>query len=1066
MTYERYQGGSKRSWVMISLSIALNSLIFYIIFQADIFRSITIVASVVLLFFIIKNLIQNWFKGRKELGILAVPHSGKAIDGVKIIRKYLKINRKYLLATTIGLVLALLVIAQVSIMSTSYRQAGFDRFIEGNDLSLVRIEVNNANKSVFDIWESVFDPRIDDWMEEYGFEYNSSWSYGRLTFKIMLGPRFNFDAASRWMDFQTATTHEYSKHVYDLYSQFPSFQGFEYNNSESLLVVPPSISRARTAIGTAFYGIDDFLDISETNSTMKILVDQPTQFPVFDHSQSFNNITYAFDRVWQLNDDDLAFIKSNNLRLPFKSDQANFYLRDNQEWDLFSHLFNSENKANITNYTYGEIGYTSFIKINLPLIIDLPLLDLNTQVGEFVNEISALVTGFSSVRVSHSTSLVITNQVTSSLGSLVTEFLEGISDLNRIMLVTSVPLILTSLFLLYFSLTIVEKRKEKLFGQMLMRGGSILQIRTMLTAEILIASVLATGIGMGISIPLSSLFLKSSGLLAFNNPAIELIIPRNLYWRLPLLGLLLSLDFNLIALNKVAKLEIDETMIPLEDKQPFWLKFNLDLIFFIISILFWVFVLFGSISENLNEVVYDQFGPMMLLFSVFGFPLVVGRYLIQTLDYILQFLKIRFDILNLAVKNLITNKNFTNKLVALLITSMMFAVMGLVMTNTMVETSEERAQYLLGSDIYVEGIDIHNSTQIDKLMIKGVSSISPVKELIYKPSVYELPRETKAIDAIVSHFIGIDPDTFVNTAYWQESYSSEAISTLVDNLRTNGSTILQENFAEILDLDIGDTHELRYGSTASKKYDLTLNGIVDYFPNFIFDIPDPELTADEQKHLYFIVSLDTLEILENEVSIWQLTQGFYIKLENQAEASKITEELNFIFRNDEEIKISSYEEFAVSILQSIEEGNGLAEQENDFLEISLHSILFITSLVIIIGILSYSYVLLGSRSAELGIYRALGMKRNQIVKLLFYEISIIIFTSVFFGLLAGIFLSKITFLVTLGGSANTIPPFAMKYPLSLLLYTSAAITALSLILAFIPAFRISRKKVQNVLRAQ
>lgn len=1066
MTYERYQGGSKRSWVMITLSIALNALIFYIIIQADIFRSITIVASVVLLVLIIRKLIQNWLRRRKDTGILAVPHSGKAIDGVKIIRKYLKINRKYLLATTIGLVLALLVIAQVSIMSTSYRQAGFERFIDGNDLSLVKIEVNNANDTIFNIWESVFDPRIDDWMEEYGFEYNSSWSYGRLTFKIMLGPRFNFDAASRWMDFQTATTHEYSKNVYDLYSQFPSFQGFEYDNNESLLVVPPSISRARTAIGTVYYNPDDFLNVTETNGTMDILVDKATQYPVIDDSQSFNNITYAFDRVWQLTDDDLAFIKSNNLRLPFKSDQANFYLRDNQEWDLFSHLINSENNANITNYTYGDIGFTSIIKINLPLIIDLSLQDLNTLIGEFVNEISALITGFSSVRISHSTALVITTQVTSPLGNVVTEFLNGISDLNRIILVTSVPLILTSLFLLYFSLTIVEKRKEKLFGQMLMRGGSILQIRAMLTAEILIASVLATGIGMGLSIPLSSLFLQSSGLLAFNNPAIELIIPRDLYWRLPLLGLLLSLDFNLISLNKISKLEIDETMIPFEDKQPFWIKFNLDLIFFIISILFWAFVLFGSISENLNEIVYDQFGPMMLLFSVFGFPLVVGRYLIQMLDYILQFLKIRFDILNLAVKNLITNRNFTNKLIALLITCMMFAVMGLVMTTTMVETSEERAQYLLGSDIYVEGIDIHNSTEMDKLMVNGVSSISPIKELIYKPNVYELPPGIKAIDAIVSHFIGIDLDTFANTAYWKESYASESISKLVDILRINGSTILQKNFAEILDLDIGDTHELRYGSTASKKYDLSLNGIVDYFPNFIFDIPDSELTVEEQQHLYFVVSLDTLEILENEVSIWQLTQGFYIKLENQIDVSKVADQLNFIFRNDDEIKISSYDEFAVSILQSIEEGNGLAEQENDFLEISLHSILLITFLVIIMGILSYSNVLLGSRSTEIGIYRALGMKRNQIVKLLFYEISIIIFSSVFFGVLAGIFLSKITFLVTFGGSANIVPPFTMKYPLSLLLNTSLTITALSLFLSFIPAFRISRKKVQNVLRAQ
>ena len=65
MAYERYRERSKRSWVMIASSIALNALILYIIIQDDIFLNIIYGSLGVLFLLILKNFIFNKIRRRK-----------------------------------------------------------------------------------------------------------------------------------------------------------------------------------------------------------------------------------------------------------------------------------------------------------------------------------------------------------------------------------------------------------------------------------------------------------------------------------------------------------------------------------------------------------------------------------------------------------------------------------------------------------------------------------------------------------------------------------------------------------------------------------------------------------------------------------------------------------------------------------------------------------------------------------------------------------------------------------------------------------------------------------------
>ena len=103
----------------------------------------------------------------------------------------------------------------------------------------------------------------------------------------------------------------------------------------------------------------------------------------------------------------------------------------------------------------------------------------------------------------------------------------------------------------------------------------------------------------------------------------------------------------------------------------------------------------------------------------------------------------------------------------------------------------------------------------------------------------------------------------------------------------------------------------------------------------------------------------------------------------------------------------------------------LAKEENEIFGISLHSILLVTFIVNVVGMAYYSFSFTADRQKELGIYRALGMKRSQIMVLLFYEILLIVLTSIMFGMISGIVVSYIALIMIVGGGVQIVPPIAM-----------------------------------------
>ncbi|MCE7735585.1 MAG: ABC transporter permease [Candidatus Heimdallarchaeota archaeon] len=1063
----------KSSWFFNIAMVIINALILYLIFEDQLFLWIFIGSIIVFGIFVLRSLITRILTLGKSIDKMETPHTGGFLDGIKLSKKYLTINKKYTFTSIIGLLLAILVISQVLIINSSFRQTSFNQYIQHTNTTGYEFQIDHVDNQTFLNWEEYVSNNLNRWEHISESQIKSFDSIGKIRFNIYLGEFIEQEKNESWANYILGETRLWTEEYYQVYSGFPSFPGFSFDPNDRVLIIPSDLKSPYKNGTTTDYDTNEFIISESETYSFEILTDFSKHNIINGTMEDFNKIRYNVDKVWQLTDEDIGYLKNSQILLPISSTWFGLFSSNGDEWDLYQNLLRSNFNTTLPDFVWGKPGISGQIRIEIKDIKDQSLDTQMIELTKLITQVDEDISQFIENQEPHIPTFQISFKSSAPLSVQFNRYTSGTSDLNRAILMTSLPLVLISLFLLYFSLTLIEKRKEKLFGQMLIRGSSIFQVRGMLLVEIIFSSLIATAVGMVLSVPISSLFLKSSGLLEFNNPSTTLVIPANWIWRLPLIGMLLAIDFNMISINNIAKLEIEEAVSSVSNKKPFWIRMNLDLVLFLLSGVFWLIILNFKINFEYANLIYSIIAPIMLVITLIGFPLVIGRYFIQFLEKLVIFSKLRFDMLTLAIHNINKNKQFTTQLVALLLTGMMLSFMGLVMTQTMSEVSDERAKYSLGSDIYVEGLDIDDPINDDKLDIDGVAGFSYSKELVYTPDRIELPIGQNENDIRTTHILGVNPDTFPRAAFWMDDYADLDLVTLMRSLGSLRDAfflrpaIIERTTAEALNMEIGDRLSFSFGFQGRLSTSFTIAAFVDYFPRFITEIPTNNLdNTGKVQDIFIITRLVTTENLDAALSFDSISTGAYVKIEESADITQVAEALNANFIDNEMIKVVIYTNEIISLLQSLESQGELAKEENEIFEISLHSILLITFIVNIVGMGYYSFSFTSDRQKELGIYRALGMKRRQITNLLFYEILLIVLSSIIFGMLAGIFVSYITLIMIVGGGVQIVPPISLVFPQNPLMILAATTTIAALVLAFIPVFLTTRKQTANILRAQ
>ena len=129
--------------------------------------------------------------------------------------------------------------------------------------------------------------------------------------------------------------------------------------------------------------------------------------------------------------------------------------------------------------------------------------------------------------------------------------------------------------------------------------------------------------------------------------------------------------------------------------------------------------------------------------------------------------------------------------------------------------------------------------------------------------------------------------------------------------------------------------------------------------------------------------------------------------------------------------------------------------------IKLISILALSAITLIVGLFGVINTMVASvheRIKDIGIMRAVGASRNQIIKVFIYESIIVGIIGGIFGYLVGTLLAFVIGPIIFEGTTITFVP--SYFPLSL-----AIATVIAVIASIYPAFRATRIKVADTFRS-
>jgi putative ABC transport system permease protein len=967
------------------------------------------------------------------------PQKSKSInsDLFKISLKYLSINKIYVIATVVGLVLATVVASQAVLISSSYQNQEFANFIKSSDKRALTFELDDIiDLGIIDQWTEYFEG-VDQIIDENGLTLNYTTSIMKFRQRIVAGEPEYLDEG---MAIPTIRFHvtEYTQGVYDLYSALPSFDtSIKFNLSEPLLVVPYYYE----------YGESDILK----NETIELLVDNDFKQNSSDpfntlqiHDVKYLSITQADREDYEQN----TRIYHDDNYYPF---YANLFLNasvfDQLLLDIFS--IQSAIEPNSEDWFWVYLQVFSSVYLDLPKITSSNIGGIMAVLSRLENDAYNFAYGFSresEIRI----------YPHSPLYWALFDYELEIAGISTVILLVTGPLIALALFLVYFSLTLVEQRKQRVIAILKVRGSSKDQLHSMMLTEALSATLIAVMVGMILSIPWTLLSLRASGILEFNNPAIPISIPGSWFWRLPLIGIVFSLNLNISSISSLSSTTIDEGEITEEKKKPFWQRIYLDLILVGISIIFWILIQFipGDLAD-LRSILVIVVGPFTMIIFMIGIPLVTARYFSSIIGKISDILWKNFSgMIALATRNMRKNKFSASRLVSFLILGMMLSYVSVIVPTTFIDWNNETTAYSVGSEIYISGLDSSNSTQLGFLDLPEIEAYSEVTKLDIQ---IDNPRMIGSYT-----ILGINTTTFEDAAFWKDNYDDNSLSEIIENIDSNSSIGMQTQTMLAMGVEIGDYISIDTldsgGNQVKLGFDITTD--YEYFPNLVRSLPD---RYDDGSYYawraYGLISLETAKSMAPYADNYDV--GTYVNVKDNANTTALALLLRHLFSSNNTISVYSIDERTDDLM------------EDPIVKLLLSSLQGMTIITVIASILAVSYfsfISLSERKREIGVFRALGMVKNQIFMLLVAEGIIILSMGILFGGLAGytvvyIFFQFLAELFGDGGSGG-VPPLNIVIPWTIVGIFTLLMFVLTLVAAAVPAQYTAKQQTGSILRAE
>ncbi len=898
--------------------------------------------------------------------------------------KYTKMTKKYIVAGAIGLFLAIIIISQALIVPDSLNQKIVEDKV--NELNVPGITISQSDRKIdgFPIFwkDPKFNDRVIGKIESKGFEVTKyeNFTYGRFY------EHYVDTANSSIGSLENTFVIELTKEKFDLINKYVDLN-VKYEDGVNISLYTQYSATHQTNIEKI--QIKSY-DENPINTTIPIQVN--------------GEISTELSRQVSLGD---------------------FYVSD------FSDISNANNIILIhskfyTNFIDKAMGKGLNVIEIYNYYLSSPNLQ-NTDIGDYVIDLDNLV---DTLYIEIGGDPSIRSPLQSELRS-VSNFLSFIRVFSSIM---SAPVIGLALFLIYFSVNLVRKRKEQLMTIAKIRGVMERQIGSMVMFELIVSSVISIAVGMLLSIPF----------IGFNNMIVEIfgnistfqeyVIPQSWYWQVPLVGMILSFDLNITNVFSLIKMTIEEGNIAEENKKSFFRKYNIDLIIFLIGILQYVIIealRYFRLPEIFLILVYITV-PFGIVGFILGTTLIVERYFPSYSGWISNLLWTkRGDMFALATRNLRKSKFSASRLAAILVFGIVVTSLFLTMPGSVEESYQQTWAYTNGANdtVYMSTSNYTKAKELTEKVqdiegIKAVSLIAGAGDRYGGSSTYA---------------IGLDPDSVTNVLYWKNNFADKSLPDLVNIIRSNDTFLTSTEMKKLRGYEVGSDADLRI---SNKPVRMKVGGFFKLFP-----IVKRYNDGSPEAPVPIVMNIDTLVSISNKSLSSGLDFSLLVKIDDSADFDKIDNEISLLGLG------------LISFSNRDSEGSIF----DTTLKLLSSSFIFISLITSVVAIGYYSFISLADRSREIGIYRALGMVSNQIFRLLITESIFILLNAITFGV--GMTFIILRYFVILGsfGDSSQVQIIVFYFPPAFYVFIVGMILA-SVVASLIPTLKLARQETGSVLR--
>ena len=597
----------------------------------------------------------------------------------------------------------------------------------------------------------------------------------------------------------------------------------------------------------------------------------------------------------------------------------------------------------------------------------------------------------------------------------------AVAELSLLLFSINVPTIWMALAFigLVASLAVSQQRNE--IAIMRSRGSTPLQIGTVAIVESILLGVIAFGIGTFIALWLTQLLGQARSFLDFSGTAaVRMILTRQAI-NAGLMAMLLALVARIIPTIAASR----DTIVSYKQAQartltaPWWQRAWLDLILVAIATYgFYILRQQGGLTVSTDSENGDPFqNPLLLLLpalTIFAFTLLFLRFLPWLMQLLGGLLARSNSVSGLqAVRYLArTPRRYTTPL-GLLVLTIGLAVFTASLARTVDLQLYDQSFYEVGAEVSLltvppSPIGFGPQADADELLfthapVSAYERLSNIRQAT-RVGNYEMRGQVDG-RRVSGQFMGIDPASFHKVAYWRWDFADYRFGTLMNALGSHANGVLVPN--SLLNgstLRVGDP--IRYSLKLGSR-EVELGGIVvgsfDYFPTWY----------PSEEELLLVGNLTNVFEAAGGESLYHV----WAESDGTIEAEAFRQELL-----DQQLFGTTWDEARplVADVQSQPQRQGL---------FGLLSVGFITSaLLTVLGFFLYALFSLQQRTVEIGILRAVGLSRSKMIRLVAWELVLLIASGLLLGTVLGVLVSQqfIPFLQTGNGISQLAPPYLVE----------------------------------------